>query len=203
MLPSKVPSDVAHETCRLADKALDIFHHLSQRGSIWPEASATAVRELRDRITRRPSRPPGATSRPQHHTSSSGLDPQANGPSTEPNHTASSTGLPQGHTRSHAMQSTADGSTAPNSTLTQAANTAQSTENVQPFDSASSAQHQIINTPVFDFGNPEWSDFIQANETLNSSAPLPQASSMDPYIGFDIPFWLGQDQYWDMLHDRN
>ncbi|KAF1363083.1 hypothetical protein EJ07DRAFT_104195, partial [Lizonia empirigonia] len=39
---------------RLADKALDVLHHLSRRGSVWPEASATAVRELRDRITQRP-----------------------------------------------------------------------------------------------------------------------------------------------------
>jgi hypothetical protein len=59
------------------------------------------------------------------------------------------------------------------------------------------------NAPLFDFGSSEWSDFIQANETLDTSAMLPQVDSTDPYIGFDIPFWLGQDQYWDMLHDKN
>lgn len=42
--------------CRLADKALEVLHHLARRGSVWPEASATAVRELRDRITQRTSR---------------------------------------------------------------------------------------------------------------------------------------------------
>ena len=26
--------------------------------------------------------------------------------------------------------------------------------------------------------------------------------AMDPYAGFDIPFWLGQDQYWDMVNER-
>lgn len=63
--------------------------------------------------------------------------------------------------------------------------------------------YQNINTPVFDFGSSEWNDFLQASETLDPIIPLPQGDGMDPYIGFDIPFWLGQDQYQDMLHDRS
>jgi len=204
--------------CRLADKALDILHHLSCRGSVWPEASATAVRELRDRITQRPSRPSGAsgeidmrtnratdpsTAMPQHYTSSSGLNPQLNEPSIEPNHSSSSTGLPQERAGAYAMQSVAVGSVAPNNSMGQTASANPQAGNVQTFNGTSSVTYQSISTPIFDFGSSEWSDFIQANEGLDSSVPLPQVDGMDPYIGFDIPFWLGQDQYWDMLHDRN
>ena len=210
--------------CRLADKALDILHHLSRRGSVWPEASATAVRELRDRITRRPSRPSQAShsslapgeidvrtnrtlgqgaSMPRQYTSSSGLDTQASEAPAEHIHTTSSTGLPQDHASSHSMQTGTGESNAPSNSMSQAANANPLAENAQTFNSGPSVPYQNINTPVFDFGSSEWSDFIQASETFDSSASLPQADSMDPYIGFDIPFWLGQDQYWDMVHDRS
>lgn len=75
-------------------------------------------------------------------------------------------------------------------------------EQSQAFGITSSVPINNVNTPVFDFGNSEWSDYLQANELLDSNMSLPQLDSVDPYVGFDIPFWLGQDQYWDMLHDR-
>lgn len=92
---------------------------------------------------------------------------------------------------------------APNSDIGQAAGADQQSENAQPLDNTLSLPHQSISTPIFGFGSSEWNEFIQAHENLDLSAQLPQANGMDPYIGFDIPFWLGQDQYWDMLHDRN
>ncbi|KAF2621566.1 hypothetical protein BU25DRAFT_426337 [Macroventuria anomochaeta] len=136
-----------------------------------------------------------------HHVSegivSRGLIPQANEAHTEPNHTTSSTGLPQEHSDSYTTQG---GQNTPSNDLRQAANANPSAENAQSFNT--SMPYQNSNTSVSDFGSLEWSDFIQANEALDSSAPLPQTDGMDPYVGFDIPFWLGQDQYWDMLHDR-
>lgn len=206
---------------RLADKALDVLHHLSCRGSVWPEASATAVRELRDRITQRPSRSSGlplsatettthapharesGTSLQPHYTSSSGLDPSSNGLANEPNHATSSTGLLQDQASSHLAQSTSSGTNRSSSAMDQATSASQAIENVQSISSAPSFPYNNMNTPVFDLGGTEWSNFIQANETLDSNASLVHGDGIDPYIGFDIPFWLGQDQYWDMLQDRN
>lgn len=192
---------------------------------MWPEASATAVRELRDRITQRASRHHPGPDHPSvasnetgvrtdravnlevsaqpHYTSSSGLEPPHAGCNNEPNPSSSSMGLPEEHVDSHATQSAARGMPSYNSTSTQASGAPQQAQNLQPYDTVPLAASNNSNPPVFDFGSSEWSDFLQANDTLDASASLPQVDDMDPYIGFDIPFWLGQDQYWDMLHDRN
>ncbi|KZM26416.1 DNA binding [Ascochyta rabiei] len=207
---------------RLTDKTIDVLHHLSRRGSVWPEASATAVRELRDRITQRPSRyhataqstpisresnmrtnqEAGTQGLPQY-TSSSGVNPSSNVPLTVPDHATSSTGLSQDGSSSYVAQPEAGPSAKPNNSMAHTSGASQNANTFPSFDNASSISYQNINTPVFDFGNSEWSDCVQANENLESNTMLPQTDSVDPYIGFDIPFWLGQDQYWDMLHDRN
>mgnify|MGYP004514308757 CR=1 FL=1 len=138
-----------------------------------------------------------------HYTSSSGPEPSTNERSNEPSHSNSRIGLPQEHTGSCGAHQAASGSNALNSVVDHAAGASQLVENIQSFDNAPSVSYDNTNNPVFDFGSPERSDFIQANNVLDPGAPLPQMDGMDPYIGFDIPFWLGQDQYWDMLHDRN
>lgn len=188
---------------------------------MWPEASATAVRELRDRITRRPTRHVGVkhvlnevdtraaraleqgAPMSRRYTSSSGLTPQPNEAPGDPGHMTSSTGLPQDPTGSHNTRSAAGGTNGPNNGLGQATNSTPLLDNTQSFNSTSAMPYHSINTPVFDFGVSEWNDFLQASESLDPSISLPQGDGMDPYIGFDIPFWLGQDQYQDMLHDRN
>ena len=216
----ELPFHTADSNRRLADKALDVLHHLARRGSVWPEASATAVRELRGRITRRPTRQPGlndsskkvearvdrASAGPamsRHYTSSSGLTPQPTEPAAESGRITSSTGLSQGATNSYGIQPAAGGSNGHDNEFLQGPNPAPVPEDAQSFNIASAMPHQDINTPVFDFGNSEWTDFMQASDTFDSSIPLPQADSMDPYIGFDIPFWIGQDQYQDMLQDHS
>lgn len=57
----------------------------------------------------------------------------------------------------------------------------------------------------FDLGNTEWDVFMQAsgNAGLDPTLYTGDAMSMDPCAGFDIPFWLGQDQYWGMMNERN
>lgn len=112
-------------------------------------------------------------------------------------------GLPQNAEDLHSTQSTTGGPHVLNNSLDQAVNVNTISGNSKSFNIASDVPYQNINTPVFDFGNPEWNDLFQASETLDPSISLPQGDGMDPYIGFDIPFWLGQDQYQDMLQDRN
>lgn len=209
---------------RLADKALDILHHLARRGSVWPEASATAVRELRDRITQRASRhsgpdPPSVASyetnaRPDrvsvpaapsqpHCASNSGLEPIRTEHSNEQHRSTSSMGLPQEHGDSCATHSAARGLTPFTNASMQASGVPSAVDNEPGYNATTFAPNSNTNTPVFDFGSSDWSGFLQTSDTFEASAQLPQVDNMDPYIGFDIPFWLGQDQYWDMLHDRN
>lgn len=219
-----VASQEANIFHRLVDKALDVLRHLSRRGSVWPEASATAVHELRDRITQRSSktpvisRPPFALGKTNMRTdriselgapnlnrykSPDGISSQTNHTSIRSDHPNCSSRLPQENRSSYATQSVTEGPSTPNDSLSHVTSANLSAGDLHSLSNTSSAiPYESTNTPVFDFGSSEWSDFIQANETLDASAPLPQEGSMDPYIGFDIPFWLGQDQYWDILHDR-
>lgn len=209
---------------RLADKALDVLHHLARRGSVWPEASATAVREIRDRITQRSARSSGTEYNSSTHqdsslhtarasnlvapmqppyTRSNGLEVPTGRQSNEQIHSTSSTGLGQEIAGSSDTQSTAVPPNVFVNAIGQAPDAPKPSEQVQNFDNAPSIAMNNINTPIFDFGDSEWSDYLQANELFDANAPLSQLDAVDPYIGFDIPFWLGQDQYWDILHERN
>lgn len=40
-----------------------------------------------------------------------------------------------------------------------------------------------------------------ARSGLDGSIPLPGDDGLDPFAGFDIPFWLGQDQYSGMVNE--
>ena len=127
------------------------------------------------------------------HTSSNGLEPshRHNQHDSDTSYAISSTGLPQEVTASEDTQTITVAPTAASNANHQSAG------NAQPFDTPLNSN--TINAPVFDFRTSEWSDFLQSNHPLTPNAQL---DSIDPYIGFDIPFWLGQDQYFDMLHDR-
>ena len=200
---------------RLADKALDVLHHLACRGSVWPEASATAVRELRDRITQRSSRTLSTnqasaskegsnaqTSRVRNvevstqptYTSSNGLERRQKQHNSNTSYAISSAGLPQ---EVIAPDNTQIASVAPSASPNANYQVEGAT---QPLETPLNSNN--LNAPIFDFGTSEWSDFLQANQSLAPNAQLSPLDSIDPYIGFDIPFWLGQDQYFDMLHDR-
>jgi hypothetical protein len=133
------------------------------------------------------------------YTSSNGLEPRLNGHSSNTSYTTSSTGLPQEAIASNDTQTAAIAPTASSNANYQVEGALHS-GNAQQLDAPLNSNN--THAPVFDFGTSEWSDFLQANHSLAPNTQLPPLDTIDPYIGFDIPFWLGQDQYFDMLHDR-
>ena len=52
-----------------------------------------------------------------------------------------------------------------------------------------------------DFAVPQWCDYMQANLNFASTVPFGGDDGSDPFSGFDIPFWLGQDQYSGMINE--
>jgi hypothetical protein len=52
-------------------------------------------------------------------------------------------------------------------------------------------------TTVFDVQDNDWDAFMGA---INASdGMLGDANGLDPFSGFDIPFWFEQDQHWELL----
>jgi len=54
-----------------------------------------------------------------------------------------------------------------------------------------------------DSGLQQWNEFIQSNHHINEIMPLTTDVNADPFAGFDIPFWLGQDEYSGMVNEWN
>jgi hypothetical protein len=200
---------------RLADKALDILHHLSRRGSVWPDASAAAVRDLRARITHRQSKA-AAVSRSLQIPDNIGIGdncpPETGtsealtvGNSTDPSHPANPPReYPTSSTGVTFEQAAPGPQPASLSMNPPSARERDGPENPM-YASASAAP---VSNPSNDFagfnlGNTEWNTFMEAGGNDGLGPTLSAGDTMDPYAGFDIPFWLGQDQYWDMVNERN
>jgi hypothetical protein len=200
---------------RLADKALDILQHLSRRGSVWPDASAAAVRDLRARITHRQSKAatiPRSLQSPNNIGVGDNCPPETDasealnvGNSTDPAHPAnSSREHPTSSTGVTFEQAAPGPQPASLSINPPSARESDGPEN-QMYTNASAVP---VNNPPNDFagfnlGTTEWNTFMQASENDGLGPTLSAGDTMDPYAGFDIPFWLGQDQYWDIINERN
>jgi hypothetical protein len=77
-------------------------------------------------------------------------------------------------------------------------------EKNQAYASASAAAiNPTADFTGLDFGSTGWDAFMHASGNAGLDPTLFAGDDVDPCVGFDIPFWLGQDQYWDMLNERS
>jgi hypothetical protein len=60
-------------------------------------------------------------------------------------------------------------------------------------------QPPLLHTTTFDDGSAAFSEFMQGGQGFGQSIDLGNLCNLDPFSGFDIPFWFEQDQYWDIL----
>lgn len=162
---------------RLTDRSLDILHHLSQRGSAWPEASSAAIRNLRARMACRSnnqtqdrqliidlidgdSSPIASCTREQVLTL--GEQQVAGDRGRDLATKRKAAGLRQ------AVDSVTDGLT------TSGGGTSYS------FDQT---------TPHYAVQDKDWNDFMMHD------FPIPESgyNNLDPFLGFDIPFWFEEE----------
>jgi hypothetical protein len=64
-------------------------------------------------------------------------------------------------------------------------------------------QPSTLNSTTFDSGSAAFSDFMQGGQGLGQSSDPGNPLNLDPFSGFDIPFWFEQDQYWDILQNSD
>ena len=211
-----------HTFGRLAERSLDIFENLSRRGSVWPEACAAAIRDLRSQLMRKGNI--GATD-----VGTKTVDKSKDSLRSQTHLRASSDrNVPYGrsatspHVISHPSEQPTpcldlagmrDPSTTSNMDLTSS-----NQANVQ-FPWSAGLEHFPQQPENLDgsLGGPDLSDPSQSNNPNRSAIhlqdfaqngigidrhiPLPNDDGLDPFAGFDIPFWLGQDQYSGMVNE--
>ncbi|KAF2108171.1 fungal-specific transcription factor domain-containing protein [Lophiotrema nucula] len=209
---------------RLADKSLQILRHLSRRGSVWPEACATAIQDLRTQLTKGALTPgQDITLQPAPQSASVSDTPDARSrspvtPRAEPRSMPSNSGAA---TAGPSQRTGAPPSMQPPSDLLASATSRSSSSDRRdgwPLNAAPASrglphdprQHgvgepmsmaSVAVAPPSDFAVPQWSDYMQANLNFDASVPFGGDDGSDPFSGFDIPFWLGQDQYSGMINE--
>ncbi|OAG11281.1 uncharacterized protein CC84DRAFT_1079410 [Paraphaeosphaeria sporulosa] len=189
---------------RLADKSLRVLEHLARRGSVWPEACGAAIKDLQTRLTRNTSkriwesgviRPESSTPSPYDNATS------VASPHVITSHTPTQTTIP---TLSEPAQEhiVADATPThrPGARVTATGRISRGSydlDNISvPADTGSYVQTSDNNPNIVPLG-----DFSQNGLTLDQSFPFSSNDDHDPFAGFDIPFWLGQDQYAGMINE--
>lgn len=173
------------EYCRLSDRSVQVLQHLARRGSAWPEASAAAIRDLRSRMSR---------TLDKTLANAYGNDP---GREERPARVQSTT-TEQAITTS---QDTQDQASNPGYGLFDIDSSANSNH---PHSGQSQAPHYTA-FRTQDFTADE--NNIQLNDILSGGLAAGQPSdqrafdALDPFSGFDIPFWFEQDQNWNIFQD--
>ncbi|KAF2185481.1 hypothetical protein K469DRAFT_687825 [Zopfia rhizophila CBS 207.26] len=223
---------------RLADRSLEILHHLSLRGSVWPEACAAAIRDLRTQLNQRPSDLSNDNPSQQglrHVSTTEGWTRQTQSPTTPwPVSGHRIPESPTGHSttsRRGDTQLLSQSQPHPNNVQTEnpkarmfhmpstpladtgltepwTADPSHSSRRPDNNDvnvnsaSANSMGNLLGGAPVSSSSMlPQWNDFAQGQSGFDMALAIPNDEGSDPFYGFDIPFWIGQDQYSGMVNE--
>lgn len=195
----------SHIAYRLTDKSLKVLEHLARRGSVWPEACGAAINDLRTQLTRDDTDKSGEI--PVNR--SNGSTPSAHDhatptPSPYVNaRTMNQTGIPiladLGRARVRNCTDT-DQTARPDTRPVTQERTPRETRDLDDtsllttrnFEGQSSDNHPSIPPP---------GDYLYNGQIFDQPFHFSNDGSEDPFAGFDIPFWLGQDQYSGMINE--
>ncbi|KAJ4371457.1 hypothetical protein N0V83_004674 [Neocucurbitaria cava] len=183
--------DSDDEITHFANKCDEILQHLSRRGSAWPEASAAAIRDLRAKMVNRE-----AVAQPQDRrgTSSALTDGSLDLPSNQdlPEPSTHGEHVPSGAP----IMNPAMGHMSGNEHLI----TGPTFDSGINLNGDPGTQNNLQHDPVlFDLGNYDWNYPTNVSGSVGQNGVFGEDHSLDPFSGFDIPFWFEQEQHWDML----
>ncbi|KAH7396899.1 fungal-specific transcription factor domain-containing protein [Phaeosphaeria sp. MPI-PUGE-AT-0046c] len=182
-------NELSHETViRLTDRSLYVLQHLARRGSVWPEASATAIRDLRARMVK---------------SRDGTLANQRNG----------------GKSNS-ARQNRRDPADLDLMVVQDAESAFQDIPRVndnaeysllgieQPIEQipnklrgSTSPERQSAPNTAFGIDTTSVDNAFIGDQVRGEEYNLTNFDALDPFSGYDIPFWLEQDQDWDIFQD--
>jgi len=179
-----------------------VLQHLARRGSAWPEASAAAIRDLRSRMIQRQSEAlqvvPAATVG-GIGTSRDREQSRLKTPSASANAITLARFIPRtGSIADYGLPGINQ------SNDEQTGGTASTSGIVFP----GQAQGEAMGAPrhrsaTFDDDDTTFDSILQGDHTFDQGFGSGNLDALDPFSGFDIPFWFEQDQHWDIFQDFN
>jgi hypothetical protein len=194
---SDVPLFTHMSAYRLADKSLKILEHLARRGSVWPEACGAAIKDLRTQLTRNPS----------NKLRDTGAD-RPDRSSTSPYDNTTSVASPHVIART-LSQTTIPVLGEPSPERIVGVGTDVRPSNHPDTRIAANLDHMSVladtglnvQTSGDNLSIPPLGDMSHNGLALDQSFQFSGNDNQDPFAGFDIPFWLGQDQYAGMINE--
>jgi hypothetical protein len=167
---------------RNTDRALQLLTRLAARGSVWPAACGMAIRDLRSTLDEnRRDKLTGGKDFP-NGSSHSGERPESS--TTE----YSAPARPPG-TDAYAVESVSPGS----GVSSQPSKDAPKPPTNRPLQATASS-----NPPTQATAYPEplaGGSWLDLGMDLEGDLPMFPSDGLDPLQGFDIPFWMGADNY--------
>lgn len=191
---------------RNVDKSLRILNRLALRGSVWPEASAVAIQDLRSILTERNGMPPtpssttarDSTDQPRQTFPQTTTPVHQRGISNAEGTRSSDSSAPIQRTMPEfrTQNSTGAGSTAtqePPRAWVHSGNQTSWHEQQHQAPTSRTSNHNALNVHDVFATDPD-SDLTWPDPSFMPKDVPPMAfGTGDPFQGFDIPFWFGQD----------
>lgn len=192
---------------RNVDKSLKVLNKLAARGSVWPEASAVAIQDLRSILSGRQDMPATPSSTVKRGNNGQSQNSHA---TSSPFHTRARQNA-DADTSSHQIDDTAQGQFSESDPQADVSGRAGYTDTSKAVTTPrkSGGQMPQVNldqnrSPV-DCSGSSIQGLYPAESNVDLTWPsvnfLPKDvppmafGGGDPFQGFDIPFWFGQDNY--------
>lgn len=171
----------ANTSLRLSDRSHHVLEHLSRRGSVWPDASSAAIRNLLLRLTTRPT---GSRNGEESNT-----DSFDDGTIQVPEDGDASIFPDDARPPHNAIPESA-----PIQNATRIGSAFDSGSVQPPVNSNGGSGRLDFNTSIFDSQNVDWNDFANSSISIDPNMMLGDHNNLDPFSRFDIPFWLEQPE---------
>lgn len=200
---------------RNVDRSLKILDRLAARGSVWPQACAVAVEDLRSILNQRqgnPAQDPSSANSirsgtfpfdktneiSNQHASKPSFDPRLS-PQASAN-AAGSRSVMANRRSSHTQVRTL--ARVPSSPSNNRSDFQNLTSNIERRDSQAMSQ-DFANLNPSSTLNSFHQEKLLGSSGLTAALPPMSLGESDPFQGFDIPFWFGQDNYLAWAGDKS
>ena len=167
-----------------------MLEHLARRGSAWPEASATAIRDLRARMKRGTDK---LSTYERIDTMNQAVEPSRLGA------IATQGAAPTPRDASYMNNDEDYGLIGTKQHIDHVQTASGGRLPLERLQGSALTTTLAPNTTINE--NTTFHDIFQNPRLPGQDSTFSTLDTLDPFTGFDIPFWLEQDHDWDIFQD--